>query len=113
MYRIKSASFVLTALNVLVSGNCESDEDCAQGLVCWERSLGEETRAWGCAGVGGSGLAEMNVCLMPEDMPTNSPTRSPTMKPTYPYNQLLFVGDNNSPPDVFPLQQCQGLYLML
>jgi len=66
-----------------IPGACDSDNDCADDLVCWERTEGEETRAWGCAGVGGSGLPDMDVCLKPGDMPTPKPTPAPTVSPTY------------------------------
>ena len=57
--------------------------DCAAGLVCWAREAEVETRAFGCIGVGGSGLPDMDVCLNPGDMPTNRPTRAPTQAPTF------------------------------
>jgi len=93
----------------MIIGACATDDDCAEGLVCWERTAGEETRAFGCSGVGGSGLPDMDVCLKPEDMPTSTPTNPPTKAPTFAPNQLLLVSDRG--PVAFPLQHCQGMFV--
>jgi len=105
---LESACSYLIHPHFIFSGDCDSDEDCADGLVCWTRTAGEETRAWGCVGVGGSGLPDLDVCLKPEDMPTAKPTNPPTRKPTFAPNQIRFVGENDPPSASFQLQHCQG-----
>ena len=63
-------------------GNCDSDTDCEEFLICEERIGDEEVE--GCDGLGRSGT---NYCRQPS---------------------LETLGNNGSPAEVFPLGLCAG-----
>ena len=73
-----SANFPLAACD----GNCDSDSECAEGLICQARSGTEVVP--GCDGLGASGK---DYCRYPS---------------------LAQVGNNGSPVDFFPLGNCEG-----
>lgn len=61
------------------AGDCDSDADCATGLICQQRSGGEPVP--GCYGAIGEGISKSSdFCFDPSktDAPTGSPSWSPT-----------------------------------
>ena len=71
-------------------GDCDTDADCAHGLVCFERSANEEVP--GDCEFGGTGIAMEDYCI----------------KPYLGDNQLLIYGLHGEPAENYPLQECQG-----
>ena len=69
----------------LCEGDCDSNEDCQYGLVCYQKSSSES----GVPGCEGTDSSSRDYC-------------------TYPWidNQTVKVGDNYSPASKFPLQVC-------
>ena len=61
-------------------GDCDSDSDCLNGLICFERSGSESVP--GCAGAGGArDVIEKDYCIDPSDLGhTSIPTAMPTME---------------------------------
>ena len=74
-------------------GDCDTDNDCAGNLKCYQRSSGG-TVPPGCSG---TPTGSNDYCYDPND---SAPPPSTTT--------LRIVGDNKSPSSVFPLGQCQG-----
>ena len=63
-------------------GDCDSDRECDDSLVCFERSGNEEIP--GCT-IGDDPETFLDFCVDPGDIqPTPNPTRDPTSKPTRP-----------------------------
>ena len=92
----------------LCQGDCDSDDECQEGLVCMQRSADEVVP--GCDGAGETGT---DYCIA--DTSTNPPgppgppaTPSPTKAPTTPSDVLVIAGDNGSPSTAFPLGKCEG-----
>ena len=73
-------------------GDCDNDNECAPGLKCYQRSGVEPVP--GCAGAGYSGN---DYCYDP-----NGVTVGP------PGTNVETAGNNNIPPEAFPLQSCQA-----
>lgn len=115
-------------------GDCDADNDCAEGLVCFQRDALMEVP--GCEG-GATFAAATDFCMAdstktPTTAPTPQPTESPspTAAPTVslaptkspspttapvteaptPYvpKQIEVVGNDGFPEDLFPLGLCQG-----
>ena len=59
-------------------GDCDDDDDCRSGLVCYQRSTDSSKEVYGCEGRAQGGK---DYCIDPADMP-GEPTASPTTKPT-------------------------------
>ena len=74
-------------------GDCDTDNDCADNLICYQRSSGD-TVPPGCSG---TTTESTDYCYDPND---GAPPPSTTT--------LGIVGDNGSPSSVFPLGRCQG-----
>ena len=74
-------------------GDCDTDNDCADNLICYQRSSGD-TVPPGCSG---TTTESTDYCYDPND---GAPPPSTTT--------LGIVGDNGSPSSVFPLRRCQG-----
>ena len=68
-------------------GDCDDDSECDTGLKCFHRS--GTTSVPGCAGRGYSGS---DYCY----------------DPNVAHNELPVEGNNGSPSDAFPLQECQA-----
>ncbi|KAL7464135.1 hypothetical protein ACHAXS_004469 [Conticribra weissflogii] len=80
----------------LCEGDCDNDSDCANGLICYERSGTEPVP--GCKG---SGVSGKDYCYDPNlSSPTAKPTSPPTSAPT--------IRDNGNPSSSFPLGICEG-----
>ena len=63
-------------------GDCNKDDDCRSGLVCYQRSSDSPKEVYGCEGRATGGK---DYCVDPADVPaepTPSPTAAPTAKPT-------------------------------
>ena len=69
-------------------GDCDTDADCAYGLVCFERSWDEAVP--GCD-LGGTGIEMEDYCTEPQDE-----------------KQLILFGINGVPEENYPLKACQG-----
>ncbi|GKY90744.1 hypothetical protein MPSEU_000047300 [Mayamaea pseudoterrestris] len=67
-------------------GDCDDDSDCASGLFCYQRNVGEAVP--GCSG--GDELTESDYCI-----PISAP-------------DIEYIGNNNNPSSAFPLGICQG-----
>ena len=71
----------------LCEGDCDDDDECAPGLVCFQRDPNEPVP--GCSG-GLDDSSRTDYCIRdpktltppPTDRPTNSPTKAPTNAPT-------------------------------
>ncbi|KAL7482816.1 hypothetical protein ACHAW6_012959 [Cyclotella cf. meneghiniana] len=59
-------------------GDCNSDDDCADGLKCFSRGNGEVTAVPGCESGGEGDLAGMDYCYSPEP-PTTTTTTTTTI----------------------------------
>ena len=70
----------------LCQGDCDDDEDCELGLVCYQRGYNETDIPPGCIGVG---EGDKDYCYVPTDPDT-----------------LVIMGDEDL--GSFPLQLCQG-----
>jgi hypothetical protein len=71
--------------------DCDGDTDCAFGLICFQRDLGEKDVP-GCSGdadLVGDGFDDF--CIKPQTA-----------------NTLVVVGDEDIPASAFPLGECQG-----
>jgi len=116
-------------------GDCDSDEDCDVGLICFQREAFQEVP--GCNG-GEQEDSMTDYCIIDPSLSTTYPptTSPPTLAPTAiptsimlpvpdasspvtatapqptaaatTSNVLQVVGNNGEPPEAFPLQQCQG-----
>lgn len=63
-------------------GDCNKDDDCRSGLVCYQRSSDSPKEVYGCEGRATGGK---DYCVDPADVPaepTPTPTAAPTAKPT-------------------------------
>lgn len=103
-------------------GDCDVDDHCSPGLVCFQRNENEPVP--GCAW-GNADNSRTDYCVpkagfprnpTPQTLPSLSPTKSPTvLVPTYnapvtnmnPLPALISFG-SNPPPSQRPLQLCQG-----
>ena len=89
----------------LCQGDCDSDDECQEGLVCMQRSADEAVP--GCNGAGETGT---DYCIT--DTGTNPPTATPA--PSSPTESpisnttLVIAGDNGTPSNAFPLGKCEG-----
>ena len=59
-------------------GDCDKDEDCADGLKCFDRTYGEDVL--GCVGLARSDTTDYCFDPTQTDQPTDSPSLSPTAK---------------------------------
>ena len=66
-------------------GDCDADWECDYGLVCAQRN--DDVEIEGCTGRGAEGY---DYCYVP------------------PPNTLIRMGNNNDPPENFPLGVCEG-----
>lgn len=89
-------------------GDCDTDEDCLDELVCFQRALNEPIPA--CRG---DGMPSMDYCILPPvqvlpDEPTEAVTMAPTIAETLAATEMLValqtVGDSGG----LPLGLCQG-----
>eukprot|EP00934_Nitzschia_sp_Nitz4_P005076 Nitzschia sp. Nitz4//NODE_293_length_29386_cov_71.949235//2837//4960//NITZ4_additional_000031-RA//-1//CDS//3329531815//5066//frame0 len=98
------------------TGDCDSDDDCEEGLVCFSRDRYEEVP--GCTG-GSEDWSRTDYCTYPlaTSTPTGVPTKSPTSTPSVyqeptsspaPSVKSLFLYKFNPPPEAFPLGFCEG-----
>ncbi|KAL3801773.1 hypothetical protein HJC23_001169 [Cyclotella cryptica] len=62
----------------MCQGDCNSDDDCADGLKCFSRGSGEVTAVPGCISGGEGDLAGMDYCYSPESPPTTTTTTTTT-----------------------------------
>ena len=96
-------------------GDCDSDSDCVDGLICHQRDRGDT--APGCSfGNGNDFMGTMDMeddtdlCIVPPP-PTFAPTRTPTAQPT-PYPTKPPVPDGIATlvgnPAPAPLNRCEG-----
>ena len=113
-------------------GDCDSDDDCQSGLVCFQRDFNDIVP--GCSGDVSNN--NYDYCIHPSDtassqnqdddtLDTLAPTKSSTMAPTTAptpstasptapiivnttSTELAIMGNNGDPSNVFPLAVCQG-----
>jgi predicted ThiF/HesA family dinucleotide-utilizing enzyme len=74
-------------------GDCDSDADCAAGLLCWKN----DTPVPGCTGTKVSGKEYCYAVSM-----------APTSAPSLPSKPLRDDGDDGLPTTSFPLAECSG-----
>ena len=95
-------------------GDCDTDSECAVGLVCFQRRAGQAVP--GCRG---TPEGSKDYCIRQTELPAQPapsppvpvPVRAPVPVPVrapVPSGNLVVAGDNGSPSSVFPLQRCQG-----
>ncbi|GKY93226.1 hypothetical protein MPSEU_000290300 [Mayamaea pseudoterrestris] len=77
-------------------GDCDSDRDCASGLVCFQRSGTQSVP--GCSG--SSSNSGTDFCVRSSSSGGGGTSTGGS--------SLRIVGDNGSPSNVFPLGKCQG-----
>eukprot|EP00980_Cylindrotheca_fusiformis_P000752 scaffold175_cov153-Cylindrotheca_fusiformis.AAC.4 len=88
-------------------GDCDDDDDCESGLVCFQRD--EKESVPGCSG-GSKDKSRTDYCISgssptppsPTPEPTPQPTSSPDSTPTQPTRPHLKVTDS------IPLSRCEG-----
>eukprot|EP00980_Cylindrotheca_fusiformis_P003049 scaffold713_cov131-Cylindrotheca_fusiformis.AAC.7 len=83
-------------------GDCDSDDDCEHGLVCFQR--GRYTSVPGCSG-GSSDSSRTDYCVEAgKAAPTPHPTPHPTHPPVSPHQPALPLKISHH----FPLGLCEG-----
>jgi hypothetical protein len=88
---------------LLCEGDCDSDSDCAAGLVCFQRSGTENVP--GCLGAGQSGK---DYCYSASSIVPTPATSMPIQAPSSNFKTLRIDGDNGTPMTAFPLPECSG-----
>eukprot|EP00984_Skeletonema_dohrnii_P001331 scaffold413_cov76-Skeletonema_dohrnii-CCMP3373.AAC.2 len=91
-------------------GDCDSDHDCKDGLICFERH-GTTEPVPGCLGgedesKGTDYCSRKDAEIVTAQPTTAVPSISP--QPTSTYPRLKYVGDEWKPRSVFPLSECEG-----
>jgi hypothetical protein len=96
----------------MCQGDCNSDDDCAEGLKCFSRGSGEVTAVPGCVSGGEGDLAGMDYCYLPEPPTTTSTTTTEaatttttTEDPAEPLPELNFVRECTAD---LPCNACEG-----
>lgn len=108
----------------LCTGDCDSDDDCAEGLECYSRTRYEEVP--GCSG-GKSDWSLTDYCAYPvssspSEIPSDSPSSDPSPSPVAPPTiatpsatpnspsavKALYVYNGVPPPSAYPLGLCEG-----
>lgn len=119
----------------ICQGDCDTDDDCAEGLVCFQRDANETVP--GCQG-GQFDTSRSDFCIMdgpsPSMSPTGSktptshhtpkptagPTKSPTLTPSVapsesasaspvqPFGEIEYVGNEGTFYAHYPLGPCKG-----
>ena len=97
----------------LCEGDCDIDEHCARGLICFQRD--ENTTVPGCIG-GETDNKKTDYCILDPYgpgyvagetyEPTPLPSERPSLTPLIPVPLIDFGGD--PPIDKFPLHLCEG-----
>lgn len=77
----------------LCEGDCDTDEECGDGLVCHQRNKGDPTP--GCSSSSSTLASEVDFCVYPSK---NSSNVTPIKR----------VGNDGAPSSAFPLGLCEG-----
>ncbi|GKY90745.1 hypothetical protein MPSEU_000047400 [Mayamaea pseudoterrestris] len=89
-------------------GDCDSDSECATGLVCFQRSGTEAVP--GCSAA--SKYSGLDFCVDPNSSSSSSSSgnggTSTGGGTTNSGSAIVITGDNKSPLSAFPLGKCQG-----
>ena len=83
-------------------GDCDSDEDCAGDLICFQRDADNDVVP-GCVGTPGG---ESDYCIKQSSSIAASSTRADKTVVLFP--RLSTVGKDGSPTSAYPLRECQG-----
>lgn len=85
----------------LCEGDCDGDDDCAEGLVCMQREGNEPI-----LGCGGDAESKIDYCVSPTV--TTLTVLKPTSAPVAKKPNLEYKGASGIPQDAFPLGLCEG-----
>lgn len=80
------------ALLIHPIGDCDTNDDCQAGLVCFQRGRANPVgTVFGCRGTAIRNTTDF--CMDPSDIPDNT---------------LIAIGDENEPAFLYPLEKCRG-----
>ena len=75
----------------LCEGDCNSNDDCQSGLLCFSRPSGDLSPVPGCASGGGDDRAGMDYCHLPTPPTTTTTTTTTTATTTTVTDQAAFL----------------------